>query len=320
MKALGANSGCRVPGSGYRVRTTVGPSPGPRHPAPGTRKYRWRRDNRAASGVVVTLLILMVAVGALSMFMGIYVPLWGKDTEAAQMKRVQTQMLGLKSNIDLQILAGKTSTYTTRLTIGDDGGPVFHLTRAPGMLRLGPETGLYVVSNSTDQNDAQAISRGMLEYSSQNTHFVDQTYRYENGALLVVQGGRAVMKAGPHFDARRDADGNYTLGISLISLNGVAATRQGTGDVQIESTLNVYDVTTYSGSEWTTGRNMTLNITTRYPSVWADFFNSSLRQTGTGLLPSDYNITVGSGIVSARFVNLNRLELGIAIVEIQLGM
>jgi len=320
MKAIGVSSGCRVPGAGCPPGITTAPLPGTPHTAPRTRKYRWRRDRRGASGVVVTLLILMVAVGALSMFMGIYVPLWGKDTEAAHMKLIQTQMLGLKSNIDSQILAGKTSTYTTRLTIGDDGGPVFHLTRAPGILRLGPDAGLYVVSNSTDPNDAQAISRGMLEYSSQNTHFVDQTYRYENGALLVIQGGRAVMKAGPHFDARRDADGNYTLGISLISLNGVAATRQGTGDVQIESTLNVYDVTTYSGSEWTTGRNMTLNITTRYPSVWADFFNSSLRQSGTGLSPTDYNITVGSGIVSARFVNLNRLELGIAIMEMQLGM
>lgn len=119
------------------------------------------------------------------------------------MKRVQTQMLALKQNIDLQILAGKSSTYSTRLTIGDDGGPVFHLTRAPGSVKLGPDSGLYVVSNSTDPNDAQGIARGMLEYSSQNTHFVDQTYRYENGALLVVQGGRAVMKAGPHFDARR---------------------------------------------------------------------------------------------------------------------
>jgi len=262
----------------------------------------------------------MVAVGALSMFMGIYVPLWGKDTEAAQMKRVQTQMLALKQNIDLQILAGKSSTYSTRLTIGDDGGPVFHLTRAPGSVKLGPDSGLYVVSNSTDPNDAQGIARGMLEYSSQNTHFVDQTYRYENGALLVVQGGRAVMKAGPHFDARREADGNYTLGVTLISLNGVAASREGTGDVQVESTLNIYDVTTYSGSEWTSGRNMTLNITTRYPSVWADFFNSSLRLPATGLSAADYNVTVGAGVVSARFVNLNRLELGIAIVELQLGM
>lgn len=283
-------------------------------------KHSWRRDRRGASGVVVTLLILMVAVGALSMFMGLYVPIWGKDTEAAQMKKVQTQMLALKGNIDLQILAGKTSTYTTRLTIGDDGGPVFHLTRAPGGLRLGPDSGLYVISNSADQNDTQGISRGMLEYSSYNTHFVDQTYRYENGALLVVQGGRSVMKAGPHFDARREADGNYTVGITLISLNGVAATREGTGDVQIESTLNVYDVTTYSGAEWLQGRNLTLNITTRYPSVWADFFNTTLRRPETGLTPAEYNITVVPGMVRASFVDVNRLELGIAIVEVQLGM
>jgi hypothetical protein len=160
----------------------------------------------------------------------------------------------------------------------------------------------------------------MLEYSSRNTHYVDQTYIYENGALLVIQGGRAVMKAGPHFDARREADGNYTLGITLISLNGVAGTREGVGDVQVETTLNVYDVTSYSGTDWLQGKNTTLNITSKYPSVWADFFNTSLRQPATGLSPSDYNITVGPGVVIARFANINRLELGIAIVEMQLGM
>jgi len=280
----------------------------------------WRRDRRAASGVVVTLLILMVAAGALSMFMGLYVPIWGKDTEAAQMKKVQSQLLALKSNIDLQILAGKTSTYTTRLTIGDDGGPIFHLTRAPGGLRFSPDSGLYIVGNSTDLNDSQGMARGTLVYTSYNSYYVDQAYRYENGALIVVQSGRAVMKAGPHFDARREADGNYTLGMSLISLNGVASSREGAGDVQVESTLNVYDVTTYSGSAWLQGQNMTFNITTRYPSVWADFFNTTLKRPETGLSPADYNITVGPGIVMARFVNVNRLELGIAIVEMQLGM
>jgi len=283
-------------------------------------KHSWRRDRRAASGVVVTLLILMVAAGALSMFMGLYVPIWGKDTEAAQMKKVQTQLLSLKSNIDLQILSGKTSTYTTRLTIGDDGGPIFHLTRAPGGIRFSPGSGLYMVANSTDLNDSQGMARGMLEYTSYNSYYVDQAYRYENGALIVIQGGRAVMKAGPHFDARREPDGNYTLGISFISLNGVASTREGAGDVQIESTLNVYDVTTYSGSNWLQGKNMTFNITSKYPSVWADFFNTTLRRPETGLVLADYNITVGPGIVSARFVNVNRLELGIAIVEMQLGM
>ncbi len=324
----GPGAGCRVPGAGGRVPGAGFFSvPGAPHSSPRIRTSpsrafnpRWRRDRRAASGVVVTLLILMVAVGALSMVMGIYVPIWGKDTEAAQMKRAQTQFLALKGNIDAQILSGKTSTYTTRLTIGDDGGPIFHLARAPGGLRLGPETGLYAIASSTDQNDTQGMAKGMLEYTSYNTYYVDQSYRYENGALIVVQAGRAVMKAAPHFDARRGADGNYTLGITLISLNGVAATREGSGDVQIESTLDIYDVTTYSGAEWIVGRNMTFNVSTKYPSVWADFFNATLQRPDTGLSPTDYNITVMVGAVSARFRDINRLDLGIAVLDVQLGM
>jgi hypothetical protein len=286
-----------------------------------TVKLGWKGDRRGASGVVVTLLVLLVAVGALSMFMSIYVPIWGKDTEAKQMKRIQTQMLSLKENTDMQVLAGKSSTMVTRLTIGDDGGPVFHLTRATGSMRLDPDSGLYIVCNSTDGSDCQGITRGCMEYSSQNTYFVDQRLRYENGALLVIQEGRAVMKAGPHFEVFRDSDGNLSASISLMSLSGAASTRSGTGDIRAEATLNVYDVTSYSGGDWALGKSLSLNMTTPYPSVWADFFNSTLGLARAGLVQgTDYSVSIWPGGVNATLFNVNRLELGLAVVEMQLEM
>ena len=284
-------------------------------------KYSWRSNRRAASGVVVTLLILLVAAGALSMFMAIYVPIWGKDTEAQQMKNVQTQMLGLKQNIDLQILDARSSTITTRLTIGDDGGPLFHLTRTQGSLVFKPTTGLFIVTNTTDRNDSQGLGRGYLEYSSYNKYYVDQTFRYENGALILIQGDSPVLKAAPHFDARRGIDGNFTAAITIVSLSGTNGSRAGTGDVQVQSTLQVYDVTSYYGSVWTQGRSVSFNLTTAYPSVWADFFNTTLKAPDTNLVPgTDFNVTVWSGGVNATLVNLNRLDLGIAVVDMQMGM
>jgi len=286
-----------------------------------TVKLGWRRDRRGASGVVVTLLVLLVAAGALSMFMSVYVPIWGKDTEAKQMKRIQTQMLSLKESIDMQVLAGKSSTLVTRLTLGDDGGPVFHLTRAPGSMALAPESGLYLVCNRTDGSDCQGMARGSLEYNSQNTYFVDQRLRYENGALLVVQEGRTVMKASPHFEALREMDGSLTASISLMSLNGAAGTRSGTGDIRVESTLNVYDVTSYSGGNWALGKSLSLNLTTQYPAVWAAFFNDTLGRERAGLVQgTDYSVSLWSGGVNATMYNVNRLELGIAVVDVLLEM
>ena len=283
------------------------------------RKHCWGKDRKGASGVVVTLLVLLVAVGAISMFMAIYVPIWGKDSEATMMKRVQTQMLAVKENIDMQVLAGKTSTITTRLTIGEEGGPVFHLTQAPGSLKLAPEAGLFRISRSSDQNDSQGLAQGALEFASENRYYVDQKLRYENGALLVIQGSRTVMKASPHFESHRESDGNLTASITLISLGGTSLIKSGTGDVTLESTLDVYDVTTYTGGDWITGRNVSINITTGYPGVWADYFNSSMSRSGTGLVAgTDYVVSVWPGGVNATLVNLNRLELGIAVVELQL--
>lgn len=285
------------------------------------RKLSWKNDRRGASGVVVTLLVLLVAAGALSMFMSIYVPIWGKDTEAKQMKRVQTQMITLKENIDLQVMTGKASTITTRITIGDDGGPVLHLTRAPGSMTLAPEAGLYLISNSSDLNDTQGMARGCLEYSTQNTYYIDQTLRYENGALLVVQGSRTVMKAGPHFEAQREPDGNLTLSITLISLGGSPTSRSGTGDMRIESSLSVYDVTTYSGGDWALGKSLSLNMTTRSPSVWADYFNATLGLPAAGLVKgTDYSVSLWTGGVNATLFNVNKMNLGIAVVDVQLEM
>lgn len=282
---------------------------------------RLARSRRGASGVVVTLLILLVAAGALSMFMSLYVPIWAKDTEARQMKRVQSQMMQLKENIDMQILAGKSSTFTTRFTLGDEGGPVFGLTRAPGALSLRPRSGEFRVGNTTDPAETLALARGEMDYRSQNKYYPDQSYIYENGAVLIQQGGRAVMKASPHFDCRRLADGNLTASVTLISLEGVAASRSGTGDVRIKSTLKVFDVTGHAGGDWEVGRTISMNVTTAFPSVWADFFTLSLGRPEAGLIAgADYTVTVRSEGVDVTLVGVNRVDVGIAIVEIELEM
>jgi hypothetical protein len=156
-----------------------------------------------------------------------------------------------------------------------------------------------------------------MEYSSQNTYFLDQRLRYENGALIMVQEGRTVMKAGPHFEAMREADGNLSATISMMSLSGAAGTRTGVGDIRIESTLSVYDVTTYSGGDWALGKSLSLNLTTRYPDVWAGFFNDTLGRPRAGLVQgTDYTVSLWSGGVNATLFNVNRLELGIAVVEL----
>jgi hypothetical protein len=286
-----------------------------------TFKYRWSADRKAASGVVVTLLILLVAVGALSMFMSVYVPIWGKDSESKQLKKIQSELLGMKESIDMQILAGKNSTVTTKLTLGDDGGPVFHLTRTVGGITVNTGTGLYMLRNATDANDVQGRAKGYIEYASSNKFFVDQKYIYENGAVLVEQGGRTVMKAGPHFDVRREPDGTYSAGITLISLNGITASRSGVGDIRIKTTLNVFDVTRYSGGDWTAGRSVSFNITTKHSDIWFTYINSTLARPENNLVPvTDYSVVTWSGGINATLKNLNRLDMGLAIVEVQLEL
>jgi len=286
-----------------------------------TIKHRWSADRKAASGVVVTLLILLIAVGALSMFMSVYVPILGKDTESKQMKKVQSQMLGMKESIDMQILASKNSTVTTRLTLGDDGGPVFHLTRTVGSITLNSDKGLYMLRNATDANDVQGRGKGYVEYASANKYFIDQKYIYENGAILIEQGGRTVMKAGPHFDVKKEPDGTYTAGITLISLNGISSSRSGVGDMRVKTTLSVFDVTRYSGGDWTAGRSVSFNITSKHADIWFTYINSTLARPENNLAATtDYTVVNWGGGINATLKNLNRLDMGLAIVEVRLEL
>jgi len=137
----------------------------------------------------------------------------------------------------------------------------------------------------------------------------------------VEQSGRWVMKAGPHFDVRREPDGNFTAGLTLVSLNGVSSSRDGVGDIRIKTTMNVYDVTRYSGGDWVMGRSVCLNVTTKHASIWFDYINTTLARPENNLVNgTDYTVANWGGGINATLKNVNKLDLGIAIFDVRLEL
>ncbi len=80
------------------------------------------------------------------------------------------------------------------------------------------------------------IPLGSLTYQSSNNYWVDQTWTYQMGAVFLSQEGGATVRVGPSIAAAGTTDGNITLSVAPISLDG-SATVAGSGPVRVETRM-----------------------------------------------------------------------------------
>jgi hypothetical protein len=140
---------------------------------------------------------------------------------------------------------------------------------------------------------------GSVSYHPTNVHSVEETYCYENGALIVTQNGRSVMKLFPGIVLEDGA------GIASVNLSARIATLEGTRGVMASNSIenirltsqdfiNIYDSDQdYTNGNTTKKANVTsvdLTIYTENTEAWEKYFEDSANEThlqeGT-----DYNIT-----------------------------
>jgi hypothetical protein len=146
---------------------------------------------------------------------------------------------------------------------------------------------------------------GSVSYRPTNTHYVDETYCYENGALIVTRDGRSMMKLSPGIVLENGT------GISSVNLSVRAVTLDGKRGVMASNSIenirltsqdfvNPYDSDYgYTNGNETVKANVTsvdLTIYTENTEAWEKYFEDSADeihlQEGT-----DYNITKETYIV-----------------------
>lgn len=266
---------------------------------------------RSESGIAVAVaaaLLLGIIVVSMTTIQVQYVPVWKEDAEYAHMSDVWQDMSRFKSNVDV-LAAGIEMNPNSRITlnspvqmggadvpfIGDmkTGGTLIVNNAVSGML-------IEVNDDMSGYDSNQTLSDiGSVSYLPTNIHSVEETYCYENGALIVTQKGRSVMKLFPGIVLENGA------GISTVNLSARIATLEGTRGViasnSIENIMltsqdfvNLYDSDQkYINENATTKANVTsvdLTIYTENTEAWEKYFEDSAKEThlqeGT-----DYNIT-----------------------------
>ncbi|WP_342771720.1 DUF7289 family protein [Methanoculleus sp. UBA300] len=213
------------------------------------------------SEVVGFVLLLGVIVVALSLYQVYAVPAAGRENEIAHMNQVKDRFVDYKIGLDSLWVNERhgvllSTAFDLGTGAGATGGRVFTL---PIFTPAGSGGTVSVMSGGANLTieagtESTTIPLGSLTYRSSNNYWVEQTWTYQMGAVFLSQEEGTTVRVGPSIAAYKTTDGNTTLTIAPISLDG-AATIAGSGPVRVETRMRS------SGSSSLNGAYDRVNLT-----------------------------------------------------------
>ena len=226
-------------------------------------------SDKGVVGIVVTTLLIGLMIVVIAIIQSVYLPQWLEQKEADHMHVVSYQFAQLKHALDILLVVEQKNAISTYITLGTTDIPIFGNGRTYDSLEILSDTYTVVVSNGTD---SLSFSLGTIKYSSGNSYFVDQSYIYEAGALILSQSKASMLNGKPFLSVS-----NYTnVSFTIINISGLEGKRSASG----YGTYSIY--TEFSKSDTYMINDVTsINITTNYQNAWHIFFNSvTLRYSG----------------------------------------
>jgi hypothetical protein len=272
-----------------------------------------KTNDDALVGIVTAILLIGLIVIVISIIQVVYVPIIMEQREAEHMDRIAEQFGFLTSVIDNQAADGmKGIPIASFVTLGSKELPVLVSSKAYGTLE--------VLENScmiTIENESQTIKYpiGTIEYSSANAYYLDQSYIYETGAMIVDQSQGNKMMVTPGFFTdynKTDNVVNISFNVVNISSIGFKTMASGFGTYGIQTEYGYIS----SNIIFTDVRNMT--ITTYFKNAWFAFITSSLIEEGLNSEPSSPQFTLTDIGPSIKLIFLSNLTVNISIKIIEI--
>lgn len=242
-----------------------------------------KTTDHAIVGVVTAVLLIGVIVAVISLVQSVYVPKIMEQREADHMDKVAEQFAHLTSVIHGQA-ADKTPgiPIATSITLGSKELPYLLSVRSYGALEILEDATAIMVNNRTASGGIKTsqFKINCISYSSSNAYFLDQTYIYEAGAMIVGQTNGNLMMIHPAFFVDLDNQNKtVTLSFNMVKISSVGqktiAAGYGTYPVQTEFHEISVNKTFIDVSQ--------IILATSYTNAWSMFLNSSLTQAGLNL-------------------------------------
>ncbi len=267
---------------------------------------------RSESGVAVAVaaaLLLGIVVAAMTTIQLNYVPVWKEDAEYAHMSDVWQDMARFKSNVDI-LAAGLEINPNSRLVLnspvqmGGSDVPFIGGMKTGGTLAINNDiSGMLIVvtdevaANGYNSNNTLFYT-GSVSYRPTNIHYVDETYCYENGALIVSRNDRSMMKLSPSIVLENGSDISINLSVRAVTLDGNRGVLASNSIEDIRLTCEGFAPLYPINEEAVTNiTSVDLTIYTENPEAWEKYFEDSANninlQNGT-----DYNLSTGTHMVT----------------------
>jgi hypothetical protein len=234
----------------------------------------------AASTVIAAVLLLSIIFAIFAVVRIVYVPEWKNDAEQLHMSEVQRDMTELKSTADMIILLQSSNSSSDKfhffipsvnvpISMGGGELPVLDTLKSSGTLLVNKEP--CSVTISTEEGNKMSINSGTITYSSNNRQYVDQVFRYENGAVILAQGKRSLVTQFPSlFRIKKTGEHEYDVWIQAINISGDSDTVSSESDTSLRLTGSYQNIT-YLGNT----SSFDYNITTKYPDAWESYLKGN---------------------------------------------
>jgi hypothetical protein len=236
-----------------------------------------KTTDSAVVGMVSAVLVIGLLVAVISIIQVVYVPIIMEQREAEHMDKVTEQFGSLTSVIDSQAASQTIGVpIPSFITLGNEELPFLVSSKAFGTLEILDNATTITITNDSG-GASYTYSLGIITYSSDNAYYLDQSFTYEAGAMIVSQSEGSTMVCQPGFiiDLNRNTQVvNISFDVVNISSVGDKTTAGGFGTYPIQTEFKNISTTLMLADV----RNVTL--VTDYSNAWFVFFNHSLIRAG----------------------------------------
>jgi hypothetical protein len=271
---------------------------------------RKKPADNAVVGVVTAILLIGLIVAVISLVQTMYIPKIMEQRESEHMDKVAEQFTYLTSVIDGQAAdQSRNMPVATSITLGSK--------ELPYMLSIKAFGSLEILDNARHINitlangTVKTFPVGVITYSSINGYFLDQSYTYESGAMIVSQSEGNLMMVRPSFFIDHDTAQdilNITFDVVNISSVGHKTIASGFGTYPIQTEFSKVS----SNVTFSNVRDITLE--TPLSNAWFVFLDSLLK---TSVNENDYDLTdTGQALILDDFSSLT-VNVSFKIIDIR---
>ena len=270
------------------------------------KKQKIIKTDSAVVGVFTTVLVISLIVGVMAIINAIYVPHWLKETEFKHNELVSNQFAQLKYALDIQSITNGSSVIDSPVTMGTREIPFIDTRQTFDELSIPSKSCTLIIDSKTGSHSTYTTDS--IKYTSHNTNFVDQSYIYEAGTLILNQYNASVMLARPSILVT-EYDKNIT--ITFINITGVGVNSFVGG----RGTFPIYTQVIQNNQQFKVIHNVTnITIQTKYPTAWYQALNISLLYSGI-----NHQINQTTNSVTVHFIDSKGYYYNIFIKEIKVS-